>query len=77
MSMARLEWLRLRVSSLAWVLLALALALLAWASCSHEQISAGADQAGGDALAPGFTDLVAVPLLSQLAQLSLLLAPLC
>ncbi len=77
MSMARLEWQRLRVSALPWVLLALSLALLAWMFLQALNGFLGAQvQLAALPSAPGFTDLVAVPLLSQLAQLSLLLAPL-
>ncbi|MGB8636490.1 MAG: ABC transporter permease subunit [Rhodanobacteraceae bacterium] len=77
MSMARLEWQRLRVSTLPWVLLALALALLAWAFLqSLNGFLQAQTKLAAMPSAPGFTDLVAVPLLSQLAQLSLLLAPL-
>ncbi len=77
MSLARLEWQRLRVSALPWVLLALSVALLAWVYLQALNGFLGA-QSKLAALpsAPGFTDLVAVPLLSQLAQISLLLAPL-
>lgn len=77
MSMARLEWQRMRASALPWVLLALALALLAWMFLQAlNGFLAAQTQLAALPSAPGFTDLVAVPLLSQLAQLSLLLAPL-
>lgn len=77
MNMARLEWLRLRVSALPWVLLALTLALMAWTFLqSLNAFLQAQDKLAALPSAPGFTDLVAVPLLSQLAQISLLLAPL-
>lgn len=73
----RLEMRRLRVQPLAWVLLALSLAWLGW--CFTRLL--------GDFLAseikraalpdgPGYVDLVAVPLLGQLAQLAFLVVPL-
>ncbi|WP_225562015.1 ABC transporter permease subunit [Rhodanobacter sp. DHB23] len=75
--MFRLELRRLRVQPLAWVLLALSLAWLGW--CFTRLL--------GDFLAseikraalpdgPGYVDLVAVPLLGQLAQLAFLVVPL-
>lgn len=77
MSMARLQWLRLRVSALPWVLAALTLALLAWTFLQAlDQFLAHQSKLAALPGGPGFTDLVAVPLLGQLAQLSLLLAPL-
>jgi ABC-2 type transport system permease protein len=74
---ARLEWRRLMVRPLAWVLAALTLAWLAWnftlllGSFLASQIQRAALADG-----PGFTDLVAVPLLGQLAQLAFLVVPL-
>ncbi|MBD8879945.1 ABC transporter permease subunit [Rhodanobacter sp. 7MK24] len=76
-AMFRLEVRRLRVQPLAWVLLALSLAWLGW----------GFTRLLGDFLAgeikraalpdgPGYVDLVAVPLLGQLAQLAFLVVPL-
>ncbi|BFI94744.1 MAG: hypothetical protein RSP_02540 [Rhodanobacter sp.] len=76
-AMFRLECRRLRVQPLAWVLLALSLAWLGW--CFTQLL--------GDFLAseikraalpdgPGYVDLVAVPLLGQLAQLAFLVVPL-
>lgn len=73
----RLEVRRLRVQPLAWVLLALSVAWLGW----------GFTRLLGDFLAseikraalpdgPGYVDLVAVPLLGQLAQLAFLVVPL-
>ncbi len=77
LSVARLEWRRLIVRPLAWVLGALTLAWLAWnftlllGSFLAAQIQRAALPDG-----PGFTDLVAVPLLGQLAQLAFLVVPL-
>lgn len=77
MNLLRLEWLRLRTSPLPWVLLALALGLLAWLFLQSLSAFLGAQtRLAALESAPGFTDLVAVPLLSQLAQVALLLAPL-
>ena len=76
-AVARLEWRRLIVRPLAWVLAALTLAWLAWnftllmGAFLASQIQRAALPDG-----PGFTDLVAVPLLGQLAQLSFLVVPL-
>lgn len=77
MSLLRLECRRLAVSPLPWVLFALVLALLAWVflQALNGFLLAQARLAALPS-APGFTDIVAVPLLSQLAQISLLLAPL-
>jgi ABC-2 type transport system permease protein len=77
LAMFRLESRRLCVQPLAWVLLALSLAWLGW----------GFTRLLGDFLAseiklaalpdgPGYVDLVAVPLLGQLAQLAFLVVPL-
>ena len=77
LAMFRLEVRRLRVQPLAWVLLALSLAWLGW--CFTRLL--------GDFLAneiklaalpdgPGYVDLVAVPLLGQMAQLAFLVVPL-
>lgn len=77
LAVTRLEWRRLLVRPLAWVLAALTLAWLAWnftlllGSFLGSQIQRAALQDG-----PGFTDLVAVPLLGQLAQLAFLVVPL-
>jgi ABC-2 type transport system permease protein len=76
-AVTRLEWRRLMVRPLAWVLAALTLAWLAWnftlllGSFLASQIQRAALPDG-----PGFTDLVAVPLLGQLAQLAFLVVPL-
>ena len=77
LAVTRLEWRRLLVRPLAWVLAALTLAWLAWnftlllGSFLASQIQRAALQDS-----PGFTDLVAVPLLGQLAQLAFLVVPL-
>lgn len=77
MSLLRLEWRRMRASPLPWVLLAMALALLAWVYLQAlNAFLAAQTKLAAMPSGPGFTDLVAVPLLSQLAQLGLLLAPL-
>jgi ABC-2 type transport system permease protein len=76
-AVTRLEWRRLIVRPLAWVLAAATLAWLAWnftimlGSFLSSQLQRAAlpDSAG-------FTDLVAVPLLGQLAQLAFLVVPL-
>ncbi len=73
----RLEWRRLLVRPLAWVMAALTLAWLGWnftlllGNFLASQIQRAALPDG-----PGFTDLVAVPLLAQLAQLAFLVVPL-
>jgi ABC-2 type transport system permease protein len=77
LAVTRLEWRRLLVRPLAWVLAALTLAWLAWnftlllGSFLSGQIQNAARPDG-----PGFTDLVGVPLLGQLAQLAFLVVPL-
>lgn len=76
-AVTRLEWRRLVVRPLAWVLAAATLAWLAWnftlmlGSFLSSQMQRAALPDG-----PGFTDLVAVPLLGQLAQLAFLVVPL-
>lgn len=76
-AVTRLEWRRLLVRPLAWVLAALTQAWLAWTftlllgSFLASQIQRAALPDG-----PGLTDLVAVPLLGQLAQLAFLVVPL-
>ena len=73
----RLEWRRLMVRPLAWVLAALTLAWLAWNfTLLLGQFLAGQVQRAALPDGPGFTDLVAVPLLGQLAQLAFLVVPL-
>jgi len=77
LAVARLESRRLRVRPLGWVLAALTLAWLAWnftlllGSFLSTQVQRAALPDG-----PGFTDLVAVPLLAQLAQLAFVVVPL-
>ncbi|NUR22882.1 ABC transporter permease [Frateuria sp.] len=77
LAVTRLELRRLFVRPLAWVLGALTLAWLAWnftlllGSFLAAQIRLAALPDG-----PGYTDLVAVPLLAQLAQLAFLVVPL-
>lgn len=76
-AVTRLEWRRLLVRPLAWVLVALTQAWLAWTftlllgGFLASQIQRAALPDG-----PGLTDLVAVPLLGQLAQLAFLVVPL-
>jgi ABC-2 type transport system permease protein len=76
-AVARLEWRRLIVRPLAWVLAAMTLAWLAWnftllmGAFLASQIQRAALPDG-----PGFTDLVGVPVLGQLAQLAFLVVPL-
>ena len=77
LAVMRLELRRLFVRPLAWVLGALTLAWLGWnfslllGGFLAEQIQLAARPDG-----PGYTDLVAVPLLAQLAQLAFLVVPL-
>ena len=76
-AMFRLEVRRLRVQPLAWVLLALSLAWLGW--CFTRLLGeflAGEIQRAALPDGPGYVDLVAVPLLGQLAQLAFLVVPL-
>jgi ABC-2 type transport system permease protein len=76
-AVARLEWRRMLVRPLAWVLAALTLAWLAWNfTLLLGGFLAGQVQRAASPDGPGFTDLVAVPLLGQLAQLSFLVVPL-
>lgn len=75
--MIRLECRRLLVRPLAWVLAALTLAWLAWNyTLLLGNFLAGQIQRAALPDGPGFTDLVAVPLLGQLAQLAFLVVPL-
>jgi ABC-2 type transport system permease protein len=77
LAVTRLEWRRLLVRRLAWVLAALTLAWLAWNfSLLLGGFLAGQIQRAAVPDGPGFTDLVAVPLLGQLAQLAFLVVPL-
>lgn len=74
---ARLEWRRLLVRPLAWVLAGLTLAWLGWNfTLLLGNFLAGQVQRAALPDGPGFTDLVAVPLLGQLAQLAFLVVPL-
>ncbi|MFC5441151.1 ABC transporter permease [Rhodanobacter ginsenosidimutans] len=76
-AVTRLEWRRMVVRPLAWVLAALTLAWLAWNfTLLLGGFLAGQVQRAALPDGPGFTDLVAVPLLGQLAQLSFLVVPL-
>jgi len=77
LAVARLEWRRLLVRPLAWVLAALTLAWLAWNFTLLLGIFlAGQIQRAAQPDSPGFVDLVGVPLLGQLAQLAFLVVPL-
>jgi ABC-2 type transport system permease protein len=77
LAVTRLEWRRLLVRPLAWVLAALTLAWLAWNfTLLLGSFLAGQIQNAARADGPGFTDLVGVPLLGQLAQLAFLVVPL-
>ena len=77
MVVARLEWRRLLVRPLAWVLAAITLAWLGWNfTLLLGSFLAGQIQRAALPDGPGFTDLVAVPLLGQLAQLAFLVVPL-
>ena len=76
-AVTRLEWRRLLVRPLAWVLAALTLAWLAWNfTLLLGGFLAGQIQNAARPDGPGFTDLVGVPLLGQLAQLAFLVVPL-
>lgn len=77
LAVTRLEWRRLLVRPLAWVLAALTLAWLAWNfTLLLGGFLAGQIQNAARLDGPGFTDLVGVPLLGQLAQLAFLVVPL-
>jgi ABC-2 type transport system permease protein len=77
LAVARLEWRRLLVRPLAWVLAALTLAWLAWTfTLLLGNFLAGQIQRAAQPDGPGFVDLVGVPLLGQLAQLAFLVVPL-
>ena len=77
LAVARLEWRRLLVRPLAWVLAALTLAWLAWNfTLLLGSFLAGQIQRAAQPDGPGFIDLVGVPLLGQLAQLAFLVVPL-
>ena len=76
-AVAKLEWRRLLVRPLAWVLAALTLAWLAWNfTLLLGSFLAGQIQRAAQPDGPGFIDLVGVSLLGQLAQLAFLVVPL-
>lgn len=77
LAVARSEWRRLWVRPFAWTLAALALAWLGWQFVlALGQFLAVQVKLATLSDGPGYTDLVAVPLLAQFAQLALLLVPL-
>lgn len=77
LAMFRLESRRLWLRPLAWVLLALSLAWLGWNfTLLLGSFLASQVQRAALADSPGYVDLVAVPLLGQLAQLAFLVVPL-
>jgi ABC-2 type transport system permease protein len=77
LAMLRLESRRLWLRPLAWVLLALTLARLGWNFTLMLGSFLGSQvQRAALADSPGYVDLVAVPLLGQLAQLAFLVVPL-
>lgn len=74
---ARHEWRRLAVQRFAWMLAAIAVALMAWQFLlSLDAFVDLAPKLGGLKNAPGVTDLVAVPLLRSWSSLLVLLVPL-
>lgn len=76
-AVARLELRRLAVRPLAWALAALTIAWLAWTFVLNLGQFLGAQvKLAAVADAPGFTDLVAIPLLAELAKLAFLVVPL-
>ncbi|WP_448096060.1 ABC transporter permease [Luteibacter yeojuensis] len=76
-AVARLELRRLAVRPLAWALAALTIAWLAWTFVLGLGQFLGAQvKLAAVADAPGFTDLVAIPLLAELAKLAFLVVPL-
>ncbi|WP_413625116.1 ABC transporter permease [Luteibacter sp. Lutesp34] len=77
LAVARLELRRLAVRPLAWALAALTIAWLAWTFILGLGQFLGAQvKLATVADAPGFTDLVAIPLLAELAKLAFLVVPL-
>ena len=77
LSVTRLEGRRMVVRPLAWVLAAITLGWLGWNfTLLLGGFLAGQIQRAATPDGPGFTDLVAVPLLGQLAQLAFLVVPL-
>ncbi|SFW52237.1 ABC transporter permease [Luteibacter sp. UNCMF366Tsu5.1] len=76
-AVAGLELRRLAVRPLAWALAALTIAWLAWTFVLGLGQFLGAQvKLAAVADAPGFTDLVAIPLLAELAKLAFLVVPL-
>jgi ABC-2 type transport system permease protein len=76
-AVTRLELRRLAVRPLAWALAALTIAWLAWTFVLGLGQFLGAQvKLAAVADAPGFTDLVAIPLLGELIKLSFLVVPL-
>ncbi|MDF3983770.1 ABC transporter permease [Luteibacter sp. PPL201] len=76
-TMTRLELRRLAVRPLAWTLAALTGAWLAWTfTLGLGQFLGAQVRLAALADAPGFTDLVAIPLLAELVKLSFLVVPL-
>jgi ABC-2 type transport system permease protein len=76
-AIAGLELRRLAVRPLAWALAALTIAWLAWTFVLGLGQFLGAQvKLAATADAPGFTDLVAIPLLAELAKLAFLVVPL-
>lgn len=77
MSVFRLQSRRLAVSALPWVLVALSTLFLAWTFLhALDGFLAAQSKLAAQPTAPGFTDLIAVPLVGQVAFLGMLLAPL-
>jgi gliding motility-associated transport system permease protein len=76
-AVTRLELRRLAVRPLAWAIAALTIAWLAWSFVlSLGQFLGAQVKLAGMADGPGFTDLVAIPLLAELAKLAFLVVPL-
>jgi len=76
-AVTRLELRRLAVRPLAWAIAALTIAWLAWSFVLGLGQFLGAQvRLAGMADQPGFTDLVAIPLLAELAKLAFLVVPL-
>jgi ABC-2 type transport system permease protein len=76
-AVTRLELRRLAVRPLAWAIAALTIAWLAWSFILGLGQFLGAQvKLAGMADAPGFTDLVAIPLLAELTKLAFLVVPL-
>jgi ABC-2 type transport system permease protein len=76
-AVTRLELRRLAVRPLAWAIAALTIAWLAWSFVlGLGQFLGDQVKLAGMADAPGFTDMVAIPLLAELAKLAFLVVPL-